>query len=156
MKIPTRLILLIVLIFLNVQLLSAHQGNHNRSSSEVSSSDASFIEKSAEVKDENCELNDVLDKCCCCINGTCFRFENNCGSDKRLVTQEFCKGCCEDENMQGNNFINQNLKVQSLYKTCCKINFSIPKVVNSNCLQTPKNAIKQSIPTYISIQSFLI
>lgn len=154
MKEPTRLILLIVLIFLNVQLLSAHQGNHNKSSNEVSTPDVSFNEKSAEIKDNNCEVNDAAYKCCCCINGACFLFKDNCTSDK-TVDNAFCKGHCDDDNYEGNNLINQNSKVQSLYKTYCKINFSIPKDIISNCLHT-QNVIKQSIPTYISIQSFLI
>ncbi|MDQ3019016.1 MAG: hypothetical protein M3R36_00345 [Bacteroidota bacterium] len=156
MKETTRLTLLIVFIFLNVQLLSAHQGNHNKSSNEVPSSDVSFVKKSAEIKENNCGFRDAADKCCCCISGTCFRFENNCRSDRKIVNSVFCKGHCDDDNYEGNDLINQNLKVQNLYKTYSKNNFSIPKEIISNCLQISQNAIKQNTPTYISIQSFLI
>jgi len=156
MKETTRLILLIVLIFLNVQLLSAHQGYHNKSNPESISSEVFFAKETVRENEETIDKNcDVLDKCCCCINGTCFRFENNCRSDRKIVNSVFCKGHCDDDNYDGNDLINQNLKVQNLYKTYCKINVSISKEVFSNCLQT-QNAFKQSIPTYISIQSFLI
>ncbi len=159
MRETTRIILLIVLIFLNIELLSAHQGNHNKRNAESLSSDVSFAKENTplneKIKDKNCEFDDVMDKCCCCINETCFRFENNCGSNK-MMKNVSCKSHCEDSKSNANSLINKNIKTQNLYRIHFKINFTNTKDIICNSLQVHQKAIQQSIPTYISSHSFLI
>lgn len=157
----TRILLLIFLIFLNVEFLSAHQ-NHNRKDEAVSNSGSDISLSSNDIEQSksitNCNSGDILfTECCCCINGICFKFENenDCSSNKKMNNVS-CKKHCEDGKTENNNLINQNVNSQNLYKTFFKINFPNTNNINSNRLHIHQKAIKQNTPTYISIQSFLI
>ncbi len=162
MKKIKRIILLIVLVFIYAELLSAHQGHYNKNENLSKTELSSKTTKTQVIEDvnnyNNCNSNDLMGlECCCCINGICFQFDNgrNCQTDD-MPNQISCKSKCENAKSKDDIFISQNDKIQNFYRIYFLNNFLLNKESCNNNTNTSQKKISNNTPTYISIQSLLI
>ena len=110
-----------------------------------------------DMNNNNCKSNDLNSTdCFCCLSNICFNYDkrDNCGTDN-VAHPISCRSHCEDAGSNNNNFLNQHVKYQYIYKILFLNNFSLTKE-NTNFLITAQKIITKSTPTYISIQSILI
>lgn len=152
------ILIFLVLILMNFELLSAHQGSHSKIENN-NTSDLLYTIKTQENNSKNiCDNGDYLNlNCCCCINDFCLlnMDDKNCITSNEM-DQPSCKMHCENGKSNDSNILYQILDTQIFYKIASNNNFPKNIETKSYKINSSNNISFQRTPTYISIHSFLI